>query len=161
MLLPVYAIFALALGIASGIVVRRSVPAMGITIVLFVLLRLAVMLWLRPYFLPPLTFTSPVDQQGPPSHTDWTIHVGTFDRSGRELTDTEISRVCPQLIGNGSGAAFSAFITCEQDHGLQSRSFYQPTERYWLFQSIEAAIFLLVAIVILAPAVWLAIRKIT
>lgn len=160
-LLPVYALFALALGIAAGIVVRRSVPAMGITIVLFVLLRVAIAFWLRPYFLPPLTSLSSVDQPGPPSHTDWTIHIGTIDRSGHELSDREIGQICPQLIGNGSADAFSAFTKCEQDHGFQSRSFYQPVEQYWLFQGIEAAIFLILAIVLLAPTTWLASKKIT
>jgi hypothetical protein len=160
-LLPVYAFFAFALGIAAGIAVRRSVAAMGITIVLFLLLRLAIAFWLRPYFLPPLISLSSVDQQGPPSHTDWTIHIGTIDRSGHELSDIEIGHICPQLSGNGSAEAFAAFTKCEHDHGFQSRSFYQPVERFWLFQGIEAAIFLILAIALLAPTTWFASKKIT
>lgn len=159
--LPAYALFALALGIAAGILVRRSVPAIGITIVLFLLLRLAIMFWLRPYFLPPLTSISSLDQPGSPSLTDWTIHVGTMDRSGQELSDNEISQICPQPNGNGSATAFSAFRACEQEHGLQSRSFYQTVDRFWLFQAIEAAIFLLLAIALLAPTAWIASKKIT
>ncbi len=160
-LLPVYALFAFVLGVTAGIVVRRSVPAMGITLVLFVLVRLAIQLFIRPYFLPPLTYISPVDQQGPPAHTDWTIHVGTYDRSGHELSDIQISQICPQLGGNGSADAFTAFIQCEHEHGFQSKSLYQPVERYWLFQGIEATIFLLLTIVLLVPAVWLVTRKLT
>jgi ABC-type transport system involved in multi-copper enzyme maturation permease subunit len=160
-LLPIYSLFAFALGVAAGITVRRSVPAMGITIVLFVLLRVVIAFWLRPYFLPPLISLSVVDQPGPPSHTDWTIHIGTIDRSGQELTDIQIGQICPQLNGNGSAQAFAAFTTCEHDHGFQSRSFYQPVERYWLFQGIEAAIFLILALVLLASSTWLASKKIT
>ena len=159
--LPAYALFALALGIAAGILVRRSVPAIGITIVLFLLLRLAIMFWLRPYFLPPLTSISSLDQPGSPSRIDWTIHVGTIDRSGRELSDNQIGQICPQLSGNGSAAAFTAFRACEQEHGFQSRSFYQPVDRFWLFQTIEATIFLLLAIALLAPTAWIASKKIT
>jgi hypothetical protein len=160
-LLPVYALFAFALGIAAGITVRRSVPAMGITLLLFLLLRVTIAFWLRPYFLPPLTSLSVVDQPGPPSHTDWTIHIGTIDRSGQELSDIEIGHICPQLNGNGSAEAFSAFTACELGHGFQSRSFYQPVERFWLFQGVEAAIFLVLALALLAPAIWLARKKIT
>ncbi len=159
--LPAYALFALALGIAAGIAVRRSVAAIGITIALFILVRLAIALWLRPYFLPPLTYISSVEQQGPPSHADWTIHVGIIDRSGNELSDSQIGQICPQLSGNGSANAFSAFQACEHAHGFQSRSFYQPVDRFWIFQVIEAAIFLFLAIVLLVPAAWLAIKKIT
>jgi hypothetical protein len=160
-LLPVYALFAFVLGVAAGITVRRSVPAMGLTIVLFVLLRLVIAFWLRPYFLPPLTSLSVVYQPGPPSHTDWTVHIGTIDRNGQELSDIQIGQICPQLSGNGSAQAFAAFTTCELEHGFQSRSFYQPVERYWLFQGIEAAIFLILALVLLASSTWLASKKIT
>ncbi len=159
--LPAYALFALALGIASGTLVRRSVPAIGITIVLFLLLRLAITLWLRPYFLPPLPFISSLDQIGAPSHSDWTIHIGTIDRSGQEISDTTISQMCPQLSKDGSASAFSAFRACEQAQGLQSKSYYQPANRFWLFQTIEAAIFLLLAIALLTPTAWLVSKKVT
>ena len=159
--LPAYALFALALGIAAGILVRRSVPAIGITIVLFVLLRLAIAFLLRPYFLPPLSYTGSVDNPGPPLHSDWTIHVSTIDRNGHELSDNEIGRICPQLSGNGSASAFSAFRNCEHAHGFRSISSYQPVDRFWQFQAIEATIFFLLALALLAPTFWLVSKKIT
>ncbi|HZU68843.1 MAG TPA: hypothetical protein VFA09_16315 [Ktedonobacteraceae bacterium] len=159
--LPAYALFALALGVAAGVLVRKSVPAIGITIVVFLLLRLAIAFLLRPYFLPPLSYTGSVDNPGPPSPTDWTIHVGTSDRYGHELSDSQIGQICPQLKGNGSASAFLAFRNCEHAQGFHSLSFYQPIDRFWLFQSLEAAIFLLLAIALLAPAIWLVSKKIT
>lgn len=159
--LPAYALLALALGVASGILVRRSVPAIGITIVLFLLLRLAIVLLLRPYFLPPLPFISSLDDVGAPSHADWTIHIGTIDRRGQEISDTTISQMCPQLSKNGSAEAFSAFRACEQKQGLQSKSYYQPANWFWLFQAIEATIFLLLAIALLTPTAWLVSKKVT
>jgi hypothetical protein len=49
-----YAFFALALGLAAGTAIPRTVPAMATTLLLFVAIRLAVYLW-RPWFLAPLT----------------------------------------------------------------------------------------------------------
>lgn len=159
--LPAYALFALALGIAVGILSRRSVAAIGITIVLFIVLRLAIAFWLRPYFLPPLVSISSIDRPGAPSHTDWLIELGTIDRNGQELSDNAISSICPQIIGKGDAQAFAAFQACEQQHGFHSRSFYQPANRFWLFQVIESAIFLLLAIAFLTPGVWFASKKLT
>lgn len=159
--LPAYALFALALGIASGILVRRSVPAIGITIVVFLLLKLAITLLIRPYFLPPLSYISSLDQVGAPSHADLLIHIGTIDRNGQEISDFRISEICPQLSKNGSSEAFSAFRACEQKQGFQSKSYYQPASRFWLFQAIEATIFLLLAVALLAPTAWLVSKKIT
>ncbi len=159
--LPAYALFALALGIAAGILARRSVAAIGITIVLFLLVRVAITFWLRPYFLPPLTFISSFEQPGAPHRSDWTIKVETIDRNGQPLSDSQVSQICPQLIGNGSAAAFTAFQTCEKNHGFQSRSTYQPADRFWIFQAIESIIFLLLSLALLVPTTWLATRKIT
>ena len=49
-----YAFFALALGLAAGTVIPRTVPAMATTLLLFVATRVAIYLW-RPWFLTPLT----------------------------------------------------------------------------------------------------------
>jgi hypothetical protein len=49
-----YAFFALALGLAAGTVIPRTVPAMATTLLLFVATRVAIFLW-RPWFLAPLT----------------------------------------------------------------------------------------------------------
>ena len=46
-----YAVFAMALGIAAGAVVRRTLPAMAITLAGFIAMRAAIALWVRPYYL--------------------------------------------------------------------------------------------------------------
>ncbi len=40
-------------------------------------------------------------------------------------------------------------------HGILATVLYQPADRYWLFQGIEAAIFLTVAVALLALTVGL------
>jgi hypothetical protein len=55
-----YAVFALALGIAVGTVILRTVPAMAATLFLFVATRFAIQSW-RPWFLPPMSKQLPAD----------------------------------------------------------------------------------------------------
>ncbi len=53
-LVPVgYTVFAVALGVAVGAVLRRSLPAMAVTLALYVLVQVAVPLWVRPHLVPP------------------------------------------------------------------------------------------------------------
>ena len=110
--------------------------------------------------MPPLSIISSLDSVGAPSHADWTIHVGTIDRNGQEISDSMIGEICPQLSKDGSAAAFSAFRACEQKQGFQSKSYYQPASRFWLFQAMESTIFLLLAIVVLIPTAWLVNKKV-
>jgi hypothetical protein len=54
-----YAAFAFALGVTSGTLIRRTLPAMGATLVVFVAVRVAVSEWVRPNLMAPLHSTLP------------------------------------------------------------------------------------------------------
>ena len=54
-----YAAFAFAVGVAAGAVIRRTVAAMGTAIVAFAVARVAVVEWVRPHLMAPLTMRSP------------------------------------------------------------------------------------------------------
>jgi hypothetical protein len=54
MVVPAYALFALALGVLAGLVFRRTVAAMTVTLVVFGAVRVLVSDFLRPHFLAPL-----------------------------------------------------------------------------------------------------------
>ncbi|HTW19348.1 MAG TPA: ABC transporter permease [Mycobacteriales bacterium] len=53
-----YALFAFALGTLVGAVLRRVLPAMTATLAVFVFVRVAIGLWLRPHLMPPLHKTA-------------------------------------------------------------------------------------------------------
>ena len=48
-----YAVFALVLGVAVGLVLRRPVAAMALTLAIFTFVQIAVPLWVRPHLVPP------------------------------------------------------------------------------------------------------------
>ena len=94
-----YAVFALLLGTFVGLVLRRSVPAMALTLAIYVLCQIAVPLWVRPHLVPPTTTTMVIseatldgitaDGSGPFKITthvdsrDWILTNQTVDADGR------------------------------------------------------------------------------
>ena len=48
-----YAAFGFALGVAAGLLIRRAVPAMALTLAVFVAVQVVMPLWIRPHLLPP------------------------------------------------------------------------------------------------------------
>jgi len=47
-----YAAFAFTLGVVSGALIRRTVPAMAVTLAIFAALQIAMPVWIRPHLLP-------------------------------------------------------------------------------------------------------------
>ena len=59
-----YALFAFALGATTGLLFRRTLPAMAVTLVGFVVARFAVAYWIRPHFMTPVTKSFGIDPNG-------------------------------------------------------------------------------------------------
>ena len=53
-----YAAFAFVLGVAAGLLARRTLPAMAATLVAFVSVRVLVTFWVRPHLMAPVRTTS-------------------------------------------------------------------------------------------------------
>ena len=54
-----YAAFGFALGVAAGALIRRTIPAMAVTLAIFAALQVAMPLWVRPTSPRPTTWSSP------------------------------------------------------------------------------------------------------
>jgi hypothetical protein len=87
------AALALALGIFSGALTRKTILAIFVTIALFLAIRLPVGVFWRPYFQPPITVTWPETpgalKPSPPvtlSAQDWIISSGWLDAQGNRIS---------------------------------------------------------------------------
>src|ERR1017187_10339229 len=49
-----YAAFAFALGVTAGVLIRRTVPAMAITLAVFAAVQIAMPIWIRPHLIAPV-----------------------------------------------------------------------------------------------------------
>ncbi|SCF14551.1 ABC-2 family transporter protein [Micromonospora viridifaciens] len=149
-----YTLFAVALGIFAGTVWRRLLPAMAVTLVGFVGVRAALAMLARPHYQPALTLTFPVEGARPDmSRGDWVLSSGVRNADGTTvMADGQI--VCPPGTRGPSGQACGAELGLKP--GAYNWQLYQPGDRFWLFQSIETGVFIVLALLLL----YLAIRRI-
>jgi hypothetical protein len=145
-----YTVFAAALVIALGVVLRRTAPAIALALIGFVAARVAVS-FLRPHYLAPLTATwSGNPQGGPDLRTAWVISKGVGDGHGHGVQNLpSIASACGNGIANKFGDP-----ACLAQHGVFNQAVYHPASRFWLFQGIEAAIFLGLALALAGFAAW-------
>ena len=148
-----YAVFALALGIAAGVLIRRTVPAMVVAVAGFLAVRLPMEFLLRPRFMPPLTHAQDVlaaFTTHDPLQGAWTLDSGWADAAGHPLADAAVFQTCnPRAIGTKPD-----LLQCIHDHGWLAFTTYQPGSRFWPFQGIEAAIVIALTVALLALAIW-------
>lgn len=144
-----YVIFGIALGIAAGAIIRRSVPAMAATLVLFSAVRLAVAQLVRPNFVPPLAIDESKIGSGSSLGDSWNLGIRAVDLSGHPVSQGYYQ----QLVVN-AGALPGSLGDYLRAHGVVLLNIYQPENRFWLFQSFEAALFVALAAALLALVVW-------
>jgi hypothetical protein len=123
-----YAAFAFTLGVLAGIVFRRTLPAMVITLVTFVATRIAIQQWVHPHLIAPVTLAStigpntigfgsdnggPVAVQagGPDIPSAWIYSSQFVNKAGHVVSPSTVTKLCPNLgiarpakILPGSGA---------------------------------------------------------
>jgi ABC-type transport system involved in multi-copper enzyme maturation permease subunit len=118
-----YATFAFASGALIGAVIRRTVPAMAVTLGVFAFIRVAISIWVRPHLLTPVRTsmsllragpTSPVQlgigstyggslqlfaqAQGPPR--SWTLSSHLVTTSGHQVSSEQVSAFLHQYCRN-------------------------------------------------------------
>jgi hypothetical protein len=138
-----YAVFAVALGIAAGTLLKRVLPALATTLAGFAIVRGSVGLWLRPRYLGPIRASLPLvnDASGAPPGA-WVLSRVVVSPAGHiydPVSPAGIPAACHAAFFNNSA------LSCLAAHGFRRLVTYQPAGRYWAFQGIEAAIFVALA----------------
>jgi hypothetical protein len=114
-----YAVFAFALGVAAGVIIRRTLPAMAATLVGFVGVRMLIQYLVRPHLLSPLHATraltpstdiglsvnssGPTIVSGHPSiHGSWVLGSSVVDSSGHAPSSDFVRQACSAALAQGS-----------------------------------------------------------
>ncbi len=161
-----YAAFGFALGVTTGILIRRAIPAMAVTLAIFTAVQVAVPLWIRPYLFPPAHTTQSLaanfsGQQsvGPGGeftfaldHIDsqpgaWILSSGAVNAAGQPVS------VMPAACVHAANATGDP-MQCLASHGIAIAVTYQPTSRYWPIQWTETAICLALALALAGFCYW-------
>ena len=157
-----YTLFALALGLAAGALLRRVVPAMLVTLGVYVGVALAIWNWGRQNWLPPLSTTwNPYISNGPTNfkNNDWILFFGYVNQAGQRLNSGDVWSTCAPdgFVDNRAGSAFTA---CVHAHGWLNTIVWQPADRFWAFQCIESGVLVALALALVALTIWLVRRRI-
>ena len=177
-----YAAFAFVLGIAIGIVLRRTVTAMAVTLVALVAVMVAIPFLVRPYVLPASEETVTVTQENirqlqgseeggleelgvaEPAGA-WVLANETVDRAGNVVSPlpTSVADCLPPAPGPGPRETPPNIMPVPKcvaqgfaDLGYKQRVTYQPASHFWPLQWIELALLLALS----ALLAWFSFRRI-
>lgn len=137
-----YSLFAVSLGVAAGALLRRSLPALGVTIFGYAGSRILVDSYLRPRLLRPVTDVTRLDVGHTGHSGDWIINQ-TLLLNGQEFSGA--ARAPAQCASAGTRGRMNS---CLSDAGFRLLTRYQPAGRYWTFQLWESTLFLVLAAVL-------------
>jgi len=153
-----YAAFAFALGFTAGVLIRRTVPAMAVTLVIFTAAQFAVPVWVRPHLIPPVQTTSALSmasvvemgsggdgslfvQTQPVIPGAWVLSNQIVTPAGRPASTEPATEAC-----GGQAPSLNACPDYIKSLHLRQTVSYQPLSRYWPLQWYETAVYLAVAL---------------
>ncbi len=162
-----YAVFAVALGIAAGTLIGRSLPALAVTAGVFLAVRLVVTYWVRVHYMPAVTTIYRVTQNFTPKGAYWPLAQGVVLPGGQLTTNMSVGpgHITSGFTGPTIPAACQAAgqvnstLACMARLGYRSFTTYQPGYRFWPFQFIETGIFMALAAMLIAVAFFVVRRR--
>ena len=161
-----YAAFAFALGVTAGVLIRRTLPAMAVTLAVFVAVILAVPVWVRPHLIAPVHTVSAFNiasvtaqgygnggtlmvQTAPPDIPGaWILSSPVTTPAGRPPSSEPATQACGP---NTTSQVCDAYIGSLH---LRQTVIYQPASRYWPLQGYETAIYLALALALTGFCFW-------
>jgi len=159
-----YAVFAVVAGTVVGLLARRTVLAMAITLAAFVVLQILMPTVIRPHLQPPVTeavaFTADgaqglgVNGEGRVRMQGYTIPGAWVLNSSPDLLDAAGNPVSGDLVTNCFKGDFSRDMACLEAQNLHLSVSYQPADRYWTFQWLELTAYLVLAGLLAGFAFW-------
>lgn len=158
------AVFALALGVFAGALLRRVVPAIAATLVVWIAVVVPSIVNLRAHLMTPITLVNPlpaaaggstaVQADGDPA--GWIISDVWRTPTGQVLNYEQVQQLHYQAALDGHKLDFAGYIA---QKGYSHTVVYQPLNRFWDMQAIEAGGLAVLSLALLIAAVWLVRRR--
>ena len=146
---------AFAIGALAGMLIRRTVPAIGATLAVYAGLALATALWLRQHYVTPL-LTTKVNLPA----SAWIINQW-YTRDGKFAFPARGSQIINALQQYSCNSSQLSPPQCLTQHGYTWWASYQPGSRFWPFQWIEGGWLLALSVLLIAATLWLVRRRAT
>ena len=178
-----YAAFAFALGVATGLLIRRPIPAMAVTLVIFGVVQFVTPLWIRPHLVPSSRTIATIQATGaniyvpgrytlvgpagavtrytvagsagavPGQPGAWILSSGFVNAAGQPVST--VPTACVPAIHALQGPRTEGRLdNCLASHGIRVTESYQPLSHYWPLQWAETGLFLALALGLAAFCFW-------
>jgi hypothetical protein len=158
------AAFAFALGVAAGLLIRRVVPAMAVTLIVFASTLIVISVWVLPHIIPPVHHNLPLTAEMWYSAPDMTVAGGPAYATVTIPGAWVLTKPFTPVLNSAGQVAAGLPRTCLGGADPTSACFarlhlhvaatYQPASRYWPFQWCEMAFFLTLALALAAFCLW-------
>lgn len=161
-----YAAFAFLLGVTAGLFIRRTIPAMAVTLAVFAVVQVLWGGWARPHLIAPLHAVysiATVALQSLGSGNGGHLYLTAGGRSGEWILGSHAVNAAGHAVRYAPAAcqhAFSgpdSFQNCLARAGIKVAVTYQPAGRFWDFQLLETGIFLALAVLL----GWLCVSRVS
>jgi ABC-type transport system involved in multi-copper enzyme maturation permease subunit len=174
-----YAAFAFALGVTTGLLIRRPIPAMAVTLAVFGVVQFIVPLWIRPHLVPSSRTIATIKAAGahvnsystivgsagshsamagsagavPGQPGAWILSSGFANPAGQSVST--VPRACESAIQAVQGPRNTVRLdNCLTSHGIRVAESFQPLSHYWPLQLSETGLFLALALALTGFCFW-------
>jgi hypothetical protein len=165
-----YAAFAFVLGVTAGLLIRRTVAAMAVTLAVFAVAEVAMAEWIRPHLITPVRVISPLNannltELSISSNNTMIVQAAVNKPGAWILSNQAIDAAGHQFTGPPTAACLSqanSFQACQASVGrlhLRQLVTYQPASRFWALQGYETAIFVAAALALAGLCFWWVSRR--
>jgi hypothetical protein len=150
---PAWTLAAFAIGALAGMLMRRVVPAILATLVVYAVLAFATGGFLREHYLAPLVTTNLNVPASAWIMSQWWTKGGQF-ASGFPPINL-LNQFCSSLPPGPGKPSWETFAQCLSQHGYTQWTSYQPASRFWPFQWFEGGWLLALSVLLIAATIWL------
>ena len=178
-----YAALAFTFGTVVGLLLRRTLPAMAVTLVVFIAFQFFFPNVVRPSLMPPDRTTLAMTAEAinsaqnlgsigggsviggvriPDAPDAWIAETSPLRTAdGRTLASSEFNGCLDDPPKTGAGGTFGDTAVCLAEHDLHVDVLYHPSSRYWAFQWLETAIYVALSGILTAFGVWRIRRRVS
>jgi ABC-type transport system involved in multi-copper enzyme maturation permease subunit len=164
---PAWTLAAFAIGALAGMLIRRVVPAIAATLVVYAGLAFATGIFLRGHYLTPRLTTSLTLPGSAWILSQWwtkggvTLSQSTMHQVMNPVFARFLPAVPPDQVHLYKGSTFLNTERYLTQHGYTYWTSYQPVSRLWPFQWIEGGWLLVLSVLLIAATIWLVRRRAT
>ncbi|GAP47068.1 ABC transporter permease subunit [Streptomyces azureus] len=178
-----YAALAFTFGTVVGLLLRKTLPAMAVTLVVFLAFQFFFPNVVRPSLMPPVKATLPMTVEAingarnlgsigggsviggvriPNAPDAWIAETSPLRTAdGKTLSASKFNDCLDSPPKTGAAGTFGDTAVCLAKHNLHVDVQYHPRSRYWSFQWLETAIYLTLSGILTAFGLWRIRRRVS